>query len=71
MNTQSKEFQTSIYKVKKAIERLKTIGLNVEKYEKLVEEIITECNAETSYNTDTIFEDSFIMNAYIKAISKL
>lgn len=71
MNDKAIELETHIYKVRKALERLKNIGLDVTKYENLIEEIIAKCNIETSYHPDTIFEDGFIVNAYIKAISKL
>lgn len=71
MNDKAIELETSIYKVTKALERLKNIGLNVEKYEQLIEDIIEECNKKTSYKTDTIFQNAFIENAYIEAISKL
>lgn len=71
MNDKAIEFETCIYKVKKTLERLKKIGLDVSKHEKLVEEIIKECNEKTSYTTDTVFKDAFIENAYMKAISKL
>lgn len=71
MNDKAIELETSIYKVTKALERLKNIGLNVEKYEKLVEDIIEECNKKTSYKADTFFQNAFIENAYIEAISKL
>ncbi len=70
-NDKAIEFETTIYKVNKALERSKNIGLNVEKYEKLVADIIAECNEKTSYNTNTVFKNAFIENAYISAISKL
>ncbi len=71
MNDKAIEFETSIYKVKKALDRLKNIGLDVSKHEKLLEDVIVECNEKTSYNTNTVFKEAFIADAYIKAISKL
>ena len=62
MNDKAIELETVIYKVRKALERLKNIGLDVEKYEKLTEEIIAECNLETSYTTDNIFQNDFYRN---------
>ena len=71
MNDKAIELEADIYKVRKALERLKNIGLDVEKYEKLTEKIIAECNLETSYTTDNIFQNAFIETAYLSAISKL
>lgn len=68
MNDKAIELEADIYKVRKALERLKNIGLDVEKYEKLTEKIIAECNLETSYTTDNIFQNAFIETAYLSAI---
>ena len=77
MNDKAIEFETTIYKVKSSLTRLKKIGLRIEKYERLVDEVIETCNKETDYNMENVFgaaenfSEGMLANSYIKAISKL
>ncbi len=77
MNDKAIEFETTVYKVNGSLTRLEKVGLNVKKYQKLVEEIIQNCNKETDYSMENVFgaaesfREGMLENSYAKAISEL
>lgn len=71
MTDQAIEFEATLHKVNKTINRLKKANLDTSKYEDIVIKIKSECEEETTSDYNNNFNVAFLEQGYIKGKTKL
>lgn len=78
MNDKAIEYETLLHKTNRVISNLKNVGIDVTRYENIIDDITNECKKEIDKGTkEVILDDSavsvscYLESSYIKAMSRL